>query len=97
VRAAGQKSVTMVFLVRGGNAMRVDIYSRDEAEGKHSYLAVPEGKPIPEEATNTDWQPEAQKVEVDDDSGDLTRYHIVNPLEQITAKGYAITGLDEQL
>jgi len=77
--------------------MRVDIYCRDEAKGKHSYLAVPEGKPIPEEATNTDWHPEAQRVEVDDDSDDLPRYHIVHPLEQIGAKGYAITSLDEQL
>jgi hypothetical protein len=97
VRARKEKSVTMVFLVRGGNAMRVDIYCRDEAEGKHSYLAVPEDKPIPEEVTNTDWQPEAQKVEIDDDSDDLARYHIVHPLEQIGAKGYAITSLDEQL
>jgi hypothetical protein len=40
--------------------MRVDIYCRDEAQGKHSYLAVPEGKPIPQEATNTDWHPEAR-------------------------------------
>jgi hypothetical protein len=79
------------------NVMRVDIYCRDEAKGKHSYLAVPEGKPIPEEATNTDWHPEAQRVEVDDDSDALPRYHIVHPLEQIGAKGYAITSLDEQL
>lgn len=77
--------------------MRVDIYCRDEAEGKHSYLAVPEGKPIPEEATNTDWQPKAQKVEIDDNDDNLPTYHIVHPLEQIGAKGYAITSLDEQL
>jgi hypothetical protein len=78
-------------------AMRVDIYYRDEDKGKHSYLAVPEGKPIPEEATNTDWHPEAQQVEIDDDSDGLPRYHIVQPLAQIGAKGYAITGVNEQL
>ena len=77
--------------------MRVDIYYRDEAEGKHSYLAVPEGKPIPEEATSTDWHAEAQKVEVDDAKDDLAQYHIATPLAQIGAKGYAITGLDQQL
>ncbi|OFA02564.1 DUF6139 family protein [Duganella sp. HH101] len=77
--------------------MRVDIYYRDEAMGKHSYLAVPEGKPIPEEATNTDWHPEASQVEVDDERDDLARYHIVHPLEQIGAKGYAITSISEQM
>jgi len=77
--------------------MRVDIYYRDEAEGKHSYLAVPEGKPIPEEVTSTDWHAEAQKVEVDDDNGDLSDYHIADPLQQIGAKGYAITSVTAQL
>ena len=77
--------------------MRVDIYYRDEAEGKHSYLAVPEGKPIPEEATSTDWHAQAQKIEVDDENGDLSDYHIADPLEQISAKGYAITSVTAQL
>lgn len=36
--------------------MRVDIYRRAEHDGIFSYLAVPEGKLIPEEVTNTDWQ-----------------------------------------
>ncbi len=76
--------------------MRVDIYSREESQGKHSYLAVPEGKPIPEEATNTDWHAEAQHVEVDDNHGDLSKYHIEQPLAQIGAKGYAITGVSQQ-
>ena len=77
--------------------MRVDIYCRDEAQGKHSYLAVPEGKPIPEEATSTDWHPEAQRVEVDDDHDELPQYHIERTLTQIGAKGYAITGVSQQL
>lgn len=76
--------------------MRVDIYSREEAQGKHTYLAVPEGKPIPEEATNTDWHAEAQHVEVDDERDDLSKYHIEQPLTQIGAKGYAITGVSQQ-
>nr|WP_315255666.1 DUF6139 family protein [uncultured Duganella sp.] len=76
--------------------MRVDIYCRDEAQGKHTYLAVPEGKPIPEEATNTDWHAEAQRVEVDDQRDELPAYHIEHPLAQIGAKGYAITGVSAQ-
>jgi hypothetical protein len=76
--------------------MRVDIYCRDEAQGKHSYLAVPEGKPIPQEATGTDWHAEARQVEVDDDHDALPQYHIEQPLAQIGAKGYAITGVGAQ-
>ncbi|KQQ33659.1 hypothetical protein ASF61_11405 [Duganella sp. Leaf126] len=77
--------------------MRVDIYYRDEAAGKHTYLAVPEGQAIPEEATSTDWHVEAEKVEIDDSKGDLSRYHIADPVAQIGAKGYAITSVAEQL
>ena len=36
--------------------MRVDLYRRPEAGGQYSYLVVLAGKPIPEEANNTDWQ-----------------------------------------
>ncbi len=75
--------------------MRVDIYRRNEHHDIFSYLAVPEGKLIPEEATNTDWQPEAQGVEVDEAAGTLPKYHIEQALEQISAKGYAITGLKD--
>jgi hypothetical protein len=76
--------------------MRVDIYSREEAQGKHTYLAVPEGKPIPEEATSTDWHAEAQQVEIDDGQDTLPKYHIDQPLAQISDKGYAITGVSQQ-
>lgn len=75
--------------------MRVDIYRRAEHEGQFSYLAVPEGKLIPEEATNTDWEPEARQVEVDEDQDQLPAYHIDQPLAQISDKGYAITSLRE--
>lgn len=75
--------------------MRVDIYRRQEPQQHFSFLAVPEGKLIPEEATSTDWQPEAQGVEVDEAKDELSKYHISQPIEQITDKGYAITSLKE--
>ena len=74
--------------------MRVDIYRRAEHKGMFSYLAVPEGKRIPEEATNTDWEVEAQRVEVDEAADELQRYRIATPLAQISAKGYAITSVN---
>jgi len=74
--------------------MRVDIYRRAEDKGLFSYLAVPEGKRIPEEAINTDWEPEAQRVEVDESADTLALYPIASPLAQISAKGYAITSLN---
>ncbi len=73
--------------------MRLDLYWRPEAGGKFSYLAVLEGKRIPEEATNTDWQLLAQGVDISDVDDDMPDYAIERPFQQIGSKGYAITSL----
>lgn len=71
--------------------MRLDIYRRAERGGLFSYLAVPEGKRIPEEAINTDWETEARGLDFIDDDNELPHFSIENPVQQIEAKGYAIT------
>ncbi len=73
--------------------MRLDIYRRAENGGKFSYLAVPQDRNIPEEATNTDWQVEARAVEVEDEAEQLPAYDIAHLSEQISEKGYAVTAL----
>jgi hypothetical protein len=73
--------------------MRLDIYRRAETDGKFSYLAVPETRNIPEEATSTDWQVEARAVEVDDDAEHLEDYAIDHVSQQLAEKGYAVTAL----
>ena len=73
--------------------MRFDIYRRAEHDGKYSYLAVPEEKNIPEEATNTDWEMEAKSFEVDDGANQMPDYAIEHLNEQIAEKGYAMTAL----
>ena len=73
--------------------MRLDIYRRAENGGTFSYLAVPESRNIPEEATNTDWQVEARALEVEDDADHLADYSIKHVSEQIAEKGYAVTAL----
>lgn len=73
--------------------MRLDIYRRAENGGKYSYLAVPESRNIPNEATNTDWEVEARAVEVADEADQLPDYDIEHLTEQITEKGYAVTAL----
>lgn len=73
--------------------MRLDIYRRPEQDGKFSYLAVPEDKDIPNEATNTDWEIEARAVEVEDEAQSIPDYDIDKLGEQISEKGYAVTAL----
>lgn len=73
--------------------MRLDIYRRAEHDGKFSYLAVPEAKNIPEEATNTDWEIEARAFEVDDNAEQLPDFDIDNLSGQIAEKGYAMTSV----
>jgi hypothetical protein len=73
--------------------MRLDIYRRPESDGSFSYLAVPETRDIPEEATNTDWVVEARSLEVADSNNTLQEYSIPRLNEQIAEKGYAMTPL----
>ena len=73
--------------------MRLDIYRRPESNGHFSYLAVPEGKPIPEEAISVDWEEADRGVEVADGQASLDDFSIDEPLQQISAKGYAITSI----
>ncbi|XYJ08539.1 DUF6139 family protein [Telluria sp. B2] len=73
--------------------MRLDIYRRAESDGKFSYLAVPETRNIPEEATNTDWEVEARAFEVDDNAEQLPDFDIKNLSSQLNEKGYAMTSL----
>jgi hypothetical protein len=75
--------------------MRLDIYRRPEHDGIFSYLAVPEGNPIPQEAINTDWIPAAKALEVDDDAQALPDFHIEALRQQMGTKGYAITALKD--
>lgn len=73
--------------------MRVDIYKRAEHAGHFTYLAVPEGNIIPDEAINTDWELSERGIDVDDDATHLPDFSIDAPHEQIHAKGYAITSV----
>lgn len=73
--------------------MRVDIYRRPEAQGRFSYLAVPEGRAIPQEATNIDWEADLRGMEVGDTDELLHDYGMPAASDQITEKGYAITSV----
>jgi hypothetical protein len=75
--------------------MRVDIYRRQEYGGNFSYLAVPEGRPIPEEATNVDWQRLTVGIELDESWEQWAQFSIEQPALQMQEKGYAITSLRE--
>ncbi|MES2323869.1 MAG: DUF6139 family protein [Pseudomonadota bacterium] len=73
--------------------MRIDIYRRAESDGNYSYLAVPEEKNIPNEATSTDWEVEVRALEVEDEADQVPEYDIEHLSEQIAEKGYAVTAL----
>lgn len=77
--------------------MQFDIYRRPEPEHKLSYLAVPSGREIPGEVINTDWQPHAKQVELDENADRLDEYGIEAIGPQLREKGYAITSLALQL
>ena len=77
--------------------MQLDIYRRPEPEHKLSFMAVPAGKPIPQEADNVDWKLVATATEMDVDAPSLAEYAIDEPGKQIQEKGYAITSVKHQV
>ncbi|GAA3985224.1 hypothetical protein GCM10022279_05490 [Comamonas faecalis] len=76
--------------------MRVDIYRRAEAQGRFSYLVVPENKVLPQEVTNLDWERHAQGKDLNEEAKRWPELGIEQPGQQLRDKGYAITSLDEQ-
>jgi hypothetical protein len=77
--------------------MHVDIYRRSEAGNKFSYLLVPHGQPIPQEATNIDWALRQRDIHVDDAADHVDPYEVDAPRQQIEEKGYAITSVLHQV
>ena len=71
--------------------MKVDVYKRPEREGMYSYLAVPEGRPIPEEATAIDWETAENSIDLDENNEPVLGLSAEDALSQISSKGYAIS------
>lgn len=73
--------------------MRVDIFRRKEEDGHFSYLVVPEGRLIPAEAANIDWELSARGMRLNIETESLDEFSIARPARQIQEKGYAISHL----
>lgn len=71
--------------------MKVDVYKRPDTNGSFSYLAVPQGRPIPEEATAVDWETAEHNIDLDPDNESVDGMSAEDALGQINAKGYAIS------
>jgi hypothetical protein len=77
--------------------MKVDVYKRPDPEGIYSYLAVPEGRPIPQEATNTDWETAENNIDLDEDNEPVLGLNADDAQQQISAKGYAISSVQNKI
>ncbi|HJV79820.1 DUF6139 family protein [Noviherbaspirillum sp.] len=77
--------------------MKVDVYKRPDRGGRFSYLAVPEGRPIPEEATNTDWETAEHNIDLDENNEPVHGLSADDALQQISAKGYAISSVNNKI
>jgi len=71
--------------------VRVDLYRWAGVGSDDSYLAVPEGEIIPNEATNVEWSVHLESLDIGEAADALSDYAIDRPVEQINVKGYAIT------
>ncbi len=73
--------------------MLVDVFRRPESNGKFSYLVVPQGEPIPQEATDWEWQDEARGANLNEGLASWPEYGIENPGPQLERKRYAISSV----
>ena len=76
--------------------MKVDVYKRRDSGDLFSYLAVPTGLAIPEEAVNTDWEIDERNVDLEPGLTPQDSLQPADALQQIDEKGYAITHLDDR-
>ncbi|MES2070661.1 MAG: DUF6139 family protein [Pseudomonadota bacterium] len=76
--------------------MIVDLYRRAESGNKYSYLAVPTGKILPEEVTNTDWQVHSRQLDLEQKDRPIPSLAVDDVLKQISEKRYAITHISDQ-
>ncbi|MDB5774402.1 MAG: hypothetical protein JWP38_535 [Herbaspirillum sp.] len=76
--------------------MKVDVYKRRDSGNLYSYLAVPAGKIIPEEATNTDWEIDTRNVDLEPGRTPQSSLKPDDAIQQIDEKGYAITHLNDR-
>lgn len=77
--------------------MKVDVYKRPEPDGIYSYLAVPEGRPIPNEATAIDWETAENNIDLDENNEPVLGLPADDALEQIRTKGYAISSVQKKI
>lgn len=77
--------------------MKVDVYKRPDQGGLYSYLAVPEGRPIPNEATNIDWETAEHNIDLDPNNETVLGLSAEDALAQISAKGYAISSVQNKI
>jgi hypothetical protein len=77
--------------------MKVDVYKRPDSQGQFSYLAVPEGRPIPNEATNVDWETAEQNIDLDENHQPVHGLSVNDAVAQIGAKGYAISSMQSKI
>jgi hypothetical protein len=77
--------------------MKVDVYKRPDTQGHFSYLAVPEGRPIPNEATNIDWETAEQNIDLDENHEPLHGFSVDDAMHQIDTKGYAISSMQHKI
>jgi hypothetical protein len=89
-------SIADSAFLKDGN-MKVDVYKRPEQEGLFSYLAVPEGRPIPNEATNVDWETAEHNIDLDEDNDPVLGLEPRDALNQIRDKGYAISSVQNKI
>lgn len=77
--------------------MKVDIFKREETNEDYTYLAVPHGKDIPQEATNTDWFLSSENTYIGQDNDGMEGLDGPDALHQIQEKGYAITNMKDKV
>lgn len=77
--------------------MKVDVYKRPDTQGMYSYLAVPEGRPIPEEATAIDWETAEHNIDLDPNTEPVLGLTADDALQQISVKGYAISSVQNKI
>jgi hypothetical protein len=77
--------------------MKIDVFRTIQTDDDYTYLAIPHGKNIPEDAANKNWILSSENIYISQDDDSIEGLDAYDVLEQIRKQGYAVSHTEDKV